>query len=51
MKVSDISEHRLVMFFIEGLLEPLHGWVKYFNPETLQDVIVRKGTWRAWSQK
>jgi hypothetical protein len=29
------------MLFIEGLLEPLCGWVKDFNPETLQDVIVR----------
>jgi hypothetical protein len=39
--VSDISEQRLVMLFIEGLLEPLHGWVKDFKPETLQDAIVR----------
>jgi hypothetical protein len=39
--VSDISEQRLVMLFIEGLLEPLRGWVKAFKPETLQDAIVR----------
>jgi hypothetical protein len=39
--VSDISEQRLVMLFIEGLLEPLRGWVKDFKPETLQDAIVR----------
>ena len=39
--VSDISKQRFVMLFIEGLLEPLHGWVKAFKLETLQDVIVR----------
>jgi hypothetical protein len=39
--MSDISEQRLVMLFIEGLLEPLRGWVKTFKPETLQDAIDR----------
>ena len=29
------------MLFIEGLLEPLRGWVKAFKTETLQDVIVK----------
>jgi hypothetical protein len=33
--VSDISEHRLVMLFIEALTEPLRGWVKAFKPHTL----------------
>jgi hypothetical protein len=28
------------MLFIEGLSEPLHGCVKDFKPETIQDVIV-----------
>jgi hypothetical protein len=26
--VTDISEPRLIMLFIEGLTEPLRGWVK-----------------------
>jgi hypothetical protein len=28
MVVTDISEPRLVMLFIEGFTEPLRGWVK-----------------------
>ena len=40
MAVSDISEHRLVMLFIEALTEPLRGWVKNFKPHTLQEAIV-----------
>jgi hypothetical protein len=39
--VTDISEHRLVMLFTEGLVEPLRGWVKSFKPETLHDAIIR----------
>jgi hypothetical protein len=39
--VSDISEHRLVMFFIKALTNPLRGWVKDFKPHTLQEAIVR----------
>jgi hypothetical protein len=38
--VSDISEHRLVMLFIEALIEPLRGRVKAFKPHTLQEDIV-----------
>jgi hypothetical protein len=38
--VSDISEHRLVMFFIEALINPLRGWVKHFKPHTLHEAIV-----------
>jgi hypothetical protein len=41
--VTYIYEQRLVMLFNEGLSEPLHGWIKAFKPETLQDVIIR--TW------
>ena len=41
--MTNISEQRLVMLFTKGLSEPLHGWVKAFNPETLQDAIIR--TW------
>jgi hypothetical protein len=39
--ISNISEHRLVMFFSEALPKPLRGWVKYFKPHTLQEDIVR----------
>jgi hypothetical protein len=39
--VADISELRLVMLFIEGLTEPLRGWVKAYRPHTLQDAIRR----------
>jgi hypothetical protein len=39
--MSNILEHRLVMLYIEGLLEPLCGWFKALNPDTLQDAIVR----------
>jgi hypothetical protein len=37
--VTDISEPRLVMLFIEGLTEPLRGWVKAYRPHSLQDAI------------
>ena len=37
----DISDPRLVMLFTEGLTEPLRGWVKAYQPHTLQDVILR----------
>jgi hypothetical protein len=40
MAVSDISEHSLVMLFIEALMEPLRGWVKVFKPHTLQEAIL-----------
>lgn len=33
--VTDISEARLVILFIEGLSKPLCGWVKGFEPTTL----------------
>jgi len=39
--VSDISEAMLIMLFIEGLAEPLRGWVKAYKPITLQDTISR----------
>jgi hypothetical protein len=35
MMVTDISEARLVMLFIEGLTEPLQGWVKAYKPTSL----------------
>jgi hypothetical protein len=40
MAVTDISEPRLIMLFIEGLTEPLRGWVKAYRPPTLQDAIL-----------
>jgi hypothetical protein len=39
--VVDIFEARLVMLFIEGLSEPLHGWVKAYKLSTLQDAVNR----------
>jgi hypothetical protein len=39
--VPDVSESRLMMLFFEILIEPLCGWVKDFNPNTLQDAIWR----------
>lgn len=30
--VTNILEHRWVVLFVEGLIEPLHGWVKVFDP-------------------
>jgi hypothetical protein len=39
--VINISKPRLVMLFIEGLTEPLRGWVKAYRPHTLQDAILR----------
>jgi hypothetical protein len=40
MTVTDISEPRLIMLFIEGLIEPLRGWVKAYRPHTLYYVIL-----------
>jgi hypothetical protein len=37
--VSDISEGHLVMLFVEGLMEPLRGWVKAYKPTSLHDAI------------
>ena len=33
--VYDISKHRQVMLFMEGLTEPLRGWVKSLDPSSL----------------
>jgi hypothetical protein len=40
--VQEVSQSRLMMIFTEGLMEPLRGWVKDFNPTNLQDAIWRK---------
>jgi hypothetical protein len=40
MEVIDISEPRMIMLFIEGLIEPLKGWVKAHRPPTLQYAIL-----------
>jgi hypothetical protein len=37
--VINISKTRLVMIFVEGLLEPLRGWVKAYKPTYLHDTI------------
>jgi hypothetical protein len=39
--VTDISEPRLIMLFIEGLTESLRGWAKAYMPQTLHDAILR----------
>ena len=39
--VSDISEGRLVMLFVEGIIEPLRGWFKAYKPSSLQDAVNR----------
>jgi hypothetical protein len=41
MMVQDISPTRLMMLFIEGLMEPLKGWVKAYKPTNPQDAIWR----------
>jgi hypothetical protein len=38
--VTDISDPRLIMLFIEGLTKPLRGWAKAYMPPTLQDAIL-----------
>jgi hypothetical protein len=37
--VQDMSPTKLMMFFTEGLMEPLKGWVKAFKPTSLQEAI------------
>lgn len=37
--VPSISKRRLVILFMEGLLEPLRGWVEAFDPLTLLEVM------------
>ncbi len=39
--VTNIYEAHLVMLYTEGLTEPLRGWVKAYQPATLQDAISR----------
>lgn len=39
--VTDISESRLIMLFVEELLEPLHGYVRTYKPTSLHDFISR----------
>jgi hypothetical protein len=37
--VPDVSEPRLIMMYLKGLIELPQGWVKDFKPITLQDSI------------
>lgn len=37
--VTGISERRLTILFIEGLFEPMKGWIKAFDPPTLQETM------------
>ncbi|KAH9311173.1 hypothetical protein KI387_026208, partial [Taxus chinensis] len=47
--VTGITERRLVILFSEGLTEPLKGWVKAFDPPTLQEAMkkARNMEWAA----
>lgn len=37
--VTRISERRLVILFVEGLFEPIKGWIKAFDPPNLQEAM------------
>jgi len=37
--VTDISERRRIVLFMDGLTKPLKGWVKVFNIATLSEAI------------
>ena len=37
MLVTNISERRLVVLFMDGVSDPLMGWVKGHDPATLQE--------------
>lgn len=39
IQVQNISPKRVIFLFIDGLLEPLKGLVKAFEPATLKDAI------------
>ena len=42
--VTNIFKRRWIVIFMDGLIEPLKGWVKGFNPTTLSEAIKK-----AWS--
>ena len=37
--VTDVSERRILVLFMDGLADPLRGWIKALNPPTLQEAI------------
>jgi hypothetical protein len=39
MLVIDIFERRLIVLFIDGLFDPLKGWIKAFNSPSFQEAI------------
>jgi hypothetical protein len=39
--VTYISQQRLVILFMKGLVEPLRGWVKAFRPTTIHEALMR----------
>jgi len=43
MMVTDILEAHFIMLFVEGLVEPLRGWVRAYKPTSLLNDISR--TW------
>lgn len=47
--VTGVTERRLVILFSEGLTEPLKGWIKAFDPPSLQEAMkkARNMEWAA----
>ena len=39
MLVTDVFEWRILVLFMDGLADPLRGWIKALNPPTLQEAI------------
>ena len=49
--VTDISERHRIVLFMDGLREPLRGWIKGFNPCTLNEAIKKVRDMAASSSK
>ena len=49
--VTNISEKRRIVLFMDGLREPLRGWIKGFNPCTLNEAIKQVHDMAASSSK
>ncbi|XP_057857449.2 uncharacterized protein LOC131066653 [Cryptomeria japonica] len=49
--VMGITERQLVILFSEGLMEPLKGWIKAFDPPSLQEAMKKaRNMEEKWSQ-
>lgn len=49
--VTYILERRLIVLFIDGLFDPLRGWIKTFNPPSLQEAIKKARDMESSSSK